>query len=577
MNYIQKYKPTSQKELFHKDIVSHTRKWIVQLEQLLNDETNSLKKILILYGPSGCGKTITIDILFKSFNLICYDANEFKYNRKIEEVLTNLIGGKTQTLQNIEKWNHKNKKDKYNIIFIDNMEGCDIQIDEIINFIHIKQNTNIPIIFGCNVHQIKTLASDTIINNTNTTIYKLNLPSLLELSKLGSEINDKEKLNLSKSDIKKIIDICDCDIRQFLYILNNWSLIKTNFDGFLSTIELKNRDIDMSNKLNHVFNPKFKYSFHHFDLICSSEPITISNHIYQNYIDQIEKNNKLASQKQLLSNIENISNTFSSSDCFQKKIFDDQNWELYDQYTVISCVQPIYTIKNIDLNEHQCNDNVFLPYKENVFLPYKDISFNYYNSLQEVKKVCFENIANPYLSNIISKWKPKYTTELITKIDLSTAFYITQALVVNIQIIDDFFTKHKKGKNISKKEKLELSRQIENEDEKTVAALDYIITFIINYRLFTFDIEQVLMSKNKCDDYINEYIEILEIRLFKRFLNIFTLNVNLILKAHIETVIKYTILNILFKYINSYENNKNIIMDRNIEEMTISLDKIWNF
>jgi hypothetical protein len=40
---------------------------------------------------------------------------------KISDILQSIVGFNEITLSNIDKWNHKNKRDKSNVVFIDNL------------------------------------------------------------------------------------------------------------------------------------------------------------------------------------------------------------------------------------------------------------------------------------------------------------------------------------------------------------------------------------------------------------------------------------------------------------------------
>lgn len=585
MNFIEIYKPTTQKNLFHKDIISHIRKWIVNLENSSDD----FKKILFINGPTGCGKTTSVEILFKGFNLIKYDTNELKSSKKVEEIFATLLNINSKTLENIEKWNHKSKKDKQNIIFIDNIESSDIDTYDIIDYIHVKNNNNIPIIFVNNSQYAKNLTNESKSQNKNKnknnnyTFITINQPSLLEMTKLGNEINIEQKLNLSKLEIKKIIDFSDYDIRQFLFILNQWSINQTNVNDLLESLQLKNRDIDMNIKLTDIFDIKQKFSFDHYYNICHSESITISNNIYQNYSKNLIGSN---SSEEVLSSLSTISDSFSQSDQIQKKIFDDQHWELYDAFTVNSCIDPIYHIKSIHTNS--INNEL-----KNI-IPYKDISYNFHNSLQEVKKICYDNFSNTYINNALDIYDNKYKYKILNHNCIITLFTISEMIIYHIKILINYFEKNKKGKNISKKEKLDLCNHIINyknneennlnENEKSIDitddiidALEYITTFIINHRLFTIDTENVFIKvSKKSDNYILDCIDKIEIRLFKRFLNIFTLDSDNNLKAHVEVAIKYNILTILLKSFDSKEKTNSFI-ERNVDDMTVSLDTIWKF
>lgn len=557
MDFINIYKPNTQKSLFHKDIISHIRKWIVYLDNLLTNN-KPVKKILLLSGPSGCGKTATIDVLFKSYNIIKYDSNDFNSTKKMEENFINLLDVNTKTLENIEKWNHKNQKDKPNIILIDNIELLEINLYDIIDYIHINKNINISIILCGNI----SISDQKTKKNDDITYIKMSPPSLLELTKLGLDIITDHKLKLNKVELKKIIDFCDFDIRQFLFILNQWKLNPTDVNDFLKSLQLKDKDIDMTTKLTNIFNNDFNYSFSYFFNTCYSEPITITNNIYQNYITNISNKNP--------SGMTDILECLSHSDKFQKKMFDEQCWELYEDYTAISCVSPIYHIKqNLD------TDN------KTILVPHKEISFNYYNSFQEVKKICMENHANNYLNNLINNSHNKnfkIYSNLFKDFTISEYFMVTKNLFLQINKISRFFDINKKGKNTSKKEKLDLTILMKS-DQNIYNLLNDIADFILNYRLFTIDNDKLHLYIDKSNEKydIHNSVDKIEIKIFKRFLNIFNLqSENIQIKSHVEFAIKYQILLFLSDSFELNSKTSNCI-NREIDNMVVSLDSIWNF
>ena len=109
-----KYKPTVQKDLFHKDVVNHIKKWIKIIER---DNKNNLdvKRVLFIHGPIGSSKTVTVECLFKSYNLIDVDVNSLS-----PELLQCIVGFNEMTLSNVDKWNLKTNKEKSNIVLVDN-------------------------------------------------------------------------------------------------------------------------------------------------------------------------------------------------------------------------------------------------------------------------------------------------------------------------------------------------------------------------------------------------------------------------------------------------------------------------
>jgi DNA polymerase III delta prime subunit len=599
--FATKYKPTTQKSLFHKDIVNHIRKWIKMVEEFA-DNNKSTKHILFLYGPIGCSKTVTVECLFKGYNLFEIDADIIRSADKISEVYDGLVNFRERTLANIEKWNYKNNKEKSNIIIVDNLELCEKGIEGFIENIHIKRNINIPIIMICNSIKYK----DLFINHPNCTFLEFKKPSLLELSKLSCEINKSEKLDLTKDQIRKIVEKSEYDIRQLLFLLEQWHLT-TNacFDIFLENIEIKNIDRDLLEKMEYLCNYSKNFDFTNHFVISSSEPLTLSNSIYQNYIN-LPLDIKLTKQQNIeyLDNITNIMDNISVSNIIHNEIYENQNWDLYNSYIAQSSVIPSYYVKknnkilfdtylstkrkldkdtetaidteiatteiatteiatDIDIQEiRDFNDEIYK------YVCFKDISYNFINSYMDVKRISNVNLYSKMLHS-----KNIYKSQIIS--DPISCFYIIQIYIKCIDNLNTYFNKNKKGKNTTKKEKLELCNNIgDNNDVKY--SLDTLVDSIYEYRLFEIDIDDFLMNKSKYknDDNIKSNIQKVDLRIFKRLLNIFTIDdKHKNFKSHIETSIQYKILQKLVQD-NDNESKKISLDIENV--LTQDLNTIWN-
>jgi len=139
-------------------------------------------------------------------------------------------------------------------------------------------------------------------------------------------------------------------------------------------------------------------------------------------------------------------------------------------------------------------------------------------------------------------------------------------------IVNKYFDINKKGKNTTKKEKIELYNNINDSNVKT--ALDKIFQIIYDYKLFEIDMDNFYKLKNE-DDVLNKNFQKINLRVLKRLLNIFTFSDNnKIFKSNIETSLQYKILKYL---IDNTDNSTKVSLVNSVEEMTIDLDKIWGF
>jgi DNA polymerase III delta prime subunit len=555
------YQPNTQKDLFHKDIANNIRKWIKTLD-------SQIKQILLLSGPIGCGKSITISILLKGFHVHNIDPSDIRSTDKITEIL--LPSFHSNTLVNIDKWNHKNFQKKPNIVVIDNIELCEKNIVDMVDHIHNKLNINIPIVLLCNNPKYK----DLFINQRfNCTYIECPKPSLLELNKLVVTINDKESLQLTKNNITTIIECSLHDIRQLFYILEQWKTNGTShqqFDEFITNITVKHTDIDLTDKMLHVFDSSQTYNLNYTFNIVISEPIAISNSIFQNYINVIDShfhdtnpNDDLA----IMDTLASVSQSVSNANMLSTQIFEEQQWDLYNSFAMEGCVKPSYMIKTM-FKHKNVNTNNKLVY--NSISPFKDMSFNYINSYQEVKKVSMGNmtssLVNPFGSTALSINNTQF------------CFYLTSILVNTTTVISSFFESNKKGKNTTNAEKHKLFNSISYDNIKK--HFEYLTTVIHYYKLFDVDYQTIHLEKHKfkTEDLLWQASKYIDLRILKRLMNIFSLSNTKeckSLKSHVESAIKFQLLKLVLDDISQISIQKTL--SRDITDMQEDLCDIWNF
>ena len=122
---------------------------------------------------------------------------------------------------------------------------------------------------------------------------------------------------------------------------------------------------------------------------------------------------------------------------------------------------------------------------------------------------------------------------------------------------------------MTKKEKLELCENIERSNFKI--SLDILVNIVYEYKLFEINVDDFLINRKKYidEEILKQNIQKIDLKVFKRLLNIFTMNdKHKCFKSHIETSIQYKILGFLVKnYIEepskiSYDIN-NILLQLN--------------
>lgn len=554
MSLSDKYYPRLQKDFFNKKSIDLIKDWTKI--NLTNNETDDYKKILCIIGPIGVGKTVTINNLFSGYNLIKLDSEIFRTNEKTTDTIKSLVHFKSKTLVDIDKWDSKRYKMKNNVLFIDNIELYDKSITNFIELLYNKYNVNIPLITITNNVKNKEYFNEFTDNTTFISFLK---PTTNDLFKLIEKIDEFSSFNDCKIIKNKIVEKSENDIRQLFYILEqlNGSL-KNNSNCDISSLidemESKITDIDLSEKMsclitNNLINVEKRY------IISTSEPQLITYSIYQNYLNVLDKYSKIQND---IDTASNIMDSISFSNTIFSCIYDEQNWELYDNFIMSGSVIPS-KILNININT---DINII-----NELNTFKDVSYNFSNSLNEVTEIHRNNNGH---SHLIDKNHIFRNNELFT----NDTFIIIKTVIYCINEINDFFYINKRGKNTTKKEKFKIYDLIEK-DKKVKKMLDYVSDFIYFYKIFEIDINNILLNKNEYLDKEKrqQNINLVDIRIFKRLLNIFTFdNSNKLLKSHIETSIQY---NIFTKVINNIPVNKVKEVDE-IEKLITDIETIWN-
>ena len=582
----EKYKPRLQKELFYQNIVQDIKKWT---KTNLIESSDNYKKILCLIGPIGCGKTTIINTLFSNYQLIKLDSDSLRLNERISDILENLVDYKTKTIADIGKWDNKNYKQKNNILFLDNIELCDKSISQFINLLYNHYNVNIPLITITN----NPKNSESFENYQNITTFihfskvdDTDINNLL-IKIVSSEIEFKP-IKVSKPIQNKIIEKSENDIRQLFYILEQLRIsLKQNIDfdieNSLEEMETKFRDIDLSQKIYKLLMVKDMKLEDKYN-IGTSEPQLISYSIYQNYpIFLNEYSNDITD----IDTAADIMESISSSNIINSSIYDQQNWELYDDYTFSSCVIPSMILNNCILKE--INENQFTEQ----LTTFKDVSYNFSNSLTDVREIIKNNNFSTHLQSIIDKKSSNnensensnnYNHINLLEKDIVYIYNIIRNMTYCIEQINKYFDDKKRGKNTTKKEKFKICNLIDNIEitdpldiTNVKIILDYISEFIYVYKIFEIDIQDILINKKSYNIKENRQKDInkIDIRIFKRLLNIFTFdNSNKLLKSHTEIAIQYQLFT---KLINDININKcNELHNNNMEKLIVDLESVWN-
>jgi hypothetical protein len=449
-------------------------------------------KNICLYGLKGTGKSYIINQILEelNYNIIDVDPGE-QFN-------INEINIENNITSHLEKEYYKN------IILIDNLV-LNIH-DKFLNEF-LSNKFIIPIILIFTSDKKVTLNIKTKIEIEFEYIL-WEYPKEFYYEYINDNINDNIKED-DTSDVElldKLIDKCYKDLRQLKYILSN-SNFKLELD-YIESITSIDIDYDLNYRLDFLLNSD-DFNISKSLEIAAVDTYILNGGLYQNYIkaDDVE--------------YDKISNWFSIGDIYNKLFYEEQHWDLYDNYIMTSVVAPSYYInkkkEKMDINSF---DN------------YKEVSYNIINSYKELNNKELEKY---------------HVTEL---------YYVANIINKCIKDCEDTIKKYKKGKNTSKDEKINISNLSKGEITiKTLVELILKYDFYINNNI----------EKIKEDD-----IKDIDIKKLTRFVNIFSEKNNIKLSPLIDYILKY---NLILKL---KELNGNIALPKN-NVGTVDLQDIWKF
>ncbi|NBP00599.1 MAG: hypothetical protein EBU90_10825 [Proteobacteria bacterium] len=539
-----KYAPNSQKALFQKEVVSLIRKWCNTVQTSSNKQ-----QILLVHGPMGSGKSSTLRVLLKPFTVHSLDPDILR-SFTDDTIRGNVVSYHSKTIST----------NKNNVILIDNVELCEKTIRSFVDAIYLKHNVSVPIVLVYVNSKLSELFSDL----ENVTIVRFGKPSLLEMNKLSLEVIQSEFptwYSTLKDYTRELVSKSEFDLRQLYYILEQLRLHliftkdpkQFNFAQFIDSLSVKETELDIHERIRIVFSPSEPYDFENV-LQCSlAEPQAVSNAIFQNYV--------LLSLD--LATISDIADDLSRGSIIQSKIFDNQWWYLYEDLTIVSCVYPSYRIKTYT---QKCETNF-------VVTSFKDVSCNFMNSYAEVKRI--------HLNNYIKLTKASTNTHTFFDIlsDPCSCFYVADILIRCFKKVGMYFELNKKGKNISRKEKVELCDQM-NQCPDTFAAFEIIVSIVYCYVLFDVDIDTLHIKRRELQSSTRQFqyqqlqsssTNLIDLKVLKRFLNIFTMDSlsQKVLKSHTEIALQHTLL-------------KKVLVDTHhikvdIDHLHVNLENLWKF
>jgi dephospho-CoA kinase len=518
--HLQKYYPTTQKALFQKQSVN-------QIKQFLSNVVKSPSDKLYVYGNMGCGKTSVLKILLKQYNVIELIADDIRSSDKHQDLLQHILNFHDQNF-NLLTTNFKKENSQKNIVLIDNIELCDQNLKQFIELIENKYT--VPIVLIANSKKyLERLKKNDKLSEFNIVCVQVTNPTNDQLKTFIEDINTKLKLNLTYENISDILNYSNQDLRQIYFVLDQWIFQRktnlTNFDAFLSGFQQKIFDIDFIDSIKYILDAKSKLDISDALIKLSSEPLVFATGVFQNYIETLSNDTNL-------DDLSKIAEQISYGNMYSQLTFKMQEEELFD-YQSVPLIYTSYLIKN-------SKNHVTL----NSPSRFRDISYNYINSLNDVKSRTILNIS-----------------ELAKDMSIGN---ITQLLFTELKLLNDQIPKTRK-----------LKQRIENYNGLTdiLERLQRITNFILEYKMYNFEEGTNSILPSDFEIYYKTNINKIDIRLLKKFINVYCFDSSQSIIKNSELLILESIL----KQIYQSQINKKSSMKQCIDKFTeLNLTDIWN-
>lgn len=525
------YKPTNQKNLFNQVCVNNIKKWLKNLS--LGEHS---RKILFIYGSEGCGKTATLDLLLKNYSIFHIDQDNVRVNDVIEDFINVLPEFKVNSVQSIQKSSLIG-----NIVLLDdNMKNYDKVINNIVENIYDYHKKNIPMIICCSDQSIRQKFK----SSYETTFIDFDKVSDNELITLIKKIFKDKKKEITDENINNIIETSQYNLHQVYHIIEHvLTLGDTSKQLNLDNLK-KDNDEDLSKRVKMLFDMNRPYDFSYLYELIDVDTYVVNANIFQNYLKLYDlykcHGEDEDTDQNILDQLEHIS---MSCDSFTKNTYDHV-FDTDTNYSVVQGIKPLYYIQEYK-NKYFSNKKVDL---QNSLEHFSGHTYNYivnYNELDNFISESFNNLNTDNNKTFL--------------LDKKTLWEYISIMNQNLKLI------HKclniKKRNVKYEVYIDLLKENSLYDNYI-----FIINTIWNYALFETNPNILKFKYKKQDITIN-------LRIFKRLINIFTLqNNNCVMKTYVENLIKED----LTLKIIELQNKNNLIVDNNINNMMYDLSDLWS-
>ena len=327
--YIEnKYKPKTLKQLFHKNINIHIKKWL----DFVCSQTDNFRHTLVLYGQEYSGKRTNINMIFKRYLLV-------EWNDTL--VTCHCVRGSPIFQQKV---------------FVTMSSATKTSIFEDIRKFQIDNDNNVPVIV---ITENRDVYDTLFIENKAgwfkydnldcvCSFFEYPQPSLSELVKLTNDICKYEKIQLQYTQAVAVVNNCEYNVNK---IFNCIELLRTStpetFQDIISELLHNNiRTLDQTVNESLLYDNTCDYTF---DLFERYETNDIKDYMFQEYPNVFLKysTQDINTQLDIINNIANISDLFSYSDGLVDNKQNTTNHELSKSESL----SPVKRIVNSDFSD----------------------------------------------------------------------------------------------------------------------------------------------------------------------------------------------------------------------------------
>lgn len=399
--WIDKYKPLNLENFYgNKENIDLISNWI----QDFKDKKKNTKISLFISGPPGIGKTTIAHIILLKYNyeVIEYNASDVRSQKSVKENLTRVMNASNISIM-------KNNEPKNIAIIMDEVDGMSSGdrggVAELISIINPnkgkKKNNKIEILYNNPIICISNNNSDKKLSELRKNSFEIIFlkPSFEDLNYFCKKIIEKEKLNISKDYIYKIIHLSQFDFRRIAYLLQDLSIINPNLNIKIKTIE-EQLDIFSEKKIDMNLFKATEKLFENYSSIEETMSLyecdrsLVSMMVHENIIYNLTK----TEIKMNLNIIYDIYYYFSIGDIIDRIIYNNQTWYLQDLNGILKCTLPSLIFNSIfNNNKKKLQSIIFTS-----ILSKSAIQFSHFKNIIQVKNKF--NINKKYLfyiNNII--------------------------------------------------------------------------------------------------------------------------------------------------------------------------------